>query len=167
MLMRLDRALTLAEDTFISVLLIAASTILFVNVVLRYVFNTGFIWAEEMVRYQIVWLVFVGASVAARKGIHIGVDAIVHLLPAPAQKVVRVAVYLLCILLCGILVFYGAELMLQTREFNQRTPAMQAPFWLAQLAIPVGAALMALRFAQETVRVIIGKERQAEATILN
>lgn len=164
---RLERTLSLAEDTFISILLLAASAILFVNVVLRYVFNTGFIWAEEMVRYQIVWLVFVGASVAARKGIHIGVDAVVQIMPAPVQKAVRIAVYLLCIAFCGILLFYGVELMLQTRAFNQRTPAMQAPFWLAQLAIPTGAALMGLRFTQELVRTIAGGERHVETTILN
>lgn len=167
MFARLDRALSLAEDTFISILLIAASTILFVNVVARYVFNSGFVWAEEMVRYQIVWLVFIGASVAARKGIHIGVDAVVHLMPASIQKMIRIAVYLLCILCCSILLFYGVELMLQTRAFNQRTPAMQAPFWLAQLAIPVGSALMGLRFVQEMVRMIMGVEHAPETTILN
>lgn len=167
MLTRFDRVLSLAEDTFISVLLIAASGILFVNVVLRYVFNSGFVWAEELVRYQIVWLVFIGASVAARKGIHIGVDAIVQLMPAPAQKVMRTAVYLLCILFCGLLLFYGVELMLQTRAFNQRTPAMQAPFWWAQLAIPVGAALMGLRFAQEMLRELAGGKHHVETTILN
>src|SRR5690606_21195173 len=60
MLNRLDRGLSWAEDAFVSTLLITASAILFVNVVARYVFNTGLIWAEEFVRYEIVWLVFIG-----------------------------------------------------------------------------------------------------------
>ncbi len=47
MLGRLDRGLSMAEDFFISVLLITASAILFVNVIGRYVFNYGFVWAEE------------------------------------------------------------------------------------------------------------------------
>lgn len=164
---RLDRALSRAEDVFISALLITASAILFVNVVARYVFNSGSTWAEELVRYQIVWLVFVGASVAARKGIHIGVDALVHVLPLPAQKVVRIAVLTLCIGFCGVLAFHGLELMLQTREFNQRTPAMQAPFWLMQLAIPTGALLMALRFVQELLATLTGAGHRAETTLLN
>lgn len=167
MLARLDRVLSFAEDTFISILLIAASAILFINVVGRYVFNSGFVWAEELVRYQIVWLVFVGASVAARKGIHIGVDAVVQIVPAKVRIAVRAAVFLVCIVFCGLLLFYGLELMLQTRAFNQRTPALQAPFWLAQLAIPVGAALMGLRFVQELLRTLTGEERHAETQILN
>lgn len=167
MLARFNRLLSFAEDTFISVLLIAASVILFVNVIGRYVFNSSFVWAEEVVRYQIVWLVFVGASVAARKGIHIGVDALVQIMPAGAQKLVRIGVLCLCVLFCGILLFYGVELMLQTRSFNQRTPAMQAPFWWAQLAIPVGAALMGLRFTQELVQTLADGERHVETTMLN
>jgi C4-dicarboxylate transporter DctQ subunit len=167
MLARFNRLLSFAEDTFISVLLIAASTILFVNVIGRYVFNFSFVWAEEVVRYQIVWLVFVGASVAARKGIHIGVDALVQIMPAGMQKLMRIAVLCLCVLFCGILLFYGVELMLQTRAFNQRTPAMQAPFWWAQLAIPVGAALMGLRFTQELVQTLAGGDRHVETTMLN
>jgi C4-dicarboxylate transporter DctQ subunit len=167
MLERLDRGLSIAEDTFISVMLITASAILFVNVVGRYVFNYGFVWAEELVRYEIIWLVFVGGSVAARKGIHIGVDAIVHLLPAPLQKLVNIAVLVLCIAFCAILAFYGWELVAQTRAFNQQTPAMQAPFWLMQLAIPVGAMLMGLRFTQSLVTAVTGREARHETSIIN
>jgi C4-dicarboxylate transporter DctQ subunit len=167
MLERLDRGLSIAEDTFISVMLITASVILFVNVVGRYVFNYGFVWAEEVVRYEIIWLVFVGSGVAARKGIHIGVDALVHLLPASLQKLVNVAVLILCIGFCVILAIYGWELVAQTRAFDQRTPAMQAPFWLMQMAIPVGALLMGLRFTQSLVIAVTGHEARHETSIIN
>lgn len=167
MLERLDRGLSMAEDFFISVMLITASVILFVNVVGRYVFNYGFVWAEELVRYEIIWLVFVGGSVAARKGIHIGVEALVHTLPSVVQKWVNGAVLILCIGFCAVLAFYGWELVAQTRLFNQRTPAMQFPFWLMQLAIPVGAVLMGLRFTQSFALAMVGAERRHETNIIN
>lgn len=167
MLERLDRGLSIGEDFFISVMLITASAILFVNVVGRYVFNYGFVWAEEVVRYEIIWLVFVGGSVAARKGIHIGVEALVHTLPPSVQKWVNSAVLVLCIGFCAILAFYGWELVAQTRQFNQRTPAMQFPFWLIQLAIPVGAMLMGLRFTQSLILAMVGAERPHETNIIN
>lgn len=167
MLGRLDRGLSMAEDFFISVLLITASAILFVNVIGRYVFNYGFVWAEELVRYEIVWLVFVGGSVAARKGIHIGVEALVHLLPPSIQKLTSIAVLLVCVLFCAILVYFGWELVSQTRIFDQRTPAMQVPFWLMQMAIPAGAMLMGLRFAQSLAIVMTGGAGRLEANIIN
>lgn len=167
MFQRLDRALSVAEDVFISALLISASLILFVNIVARYFFNTGFVWAEEFVRYEIVWLVFVGGSVAARKGIHIGVDAILHALPITAQRIVNIAVMVICIAFCIALVVYGSELASQTRMFGQRTSAMQVPFWIVQLAIPVGATLMGIRFAQQLWLEAVGKHRRAQTEIIN
>lgn len=148
MFRRLDRALCWLEDAFIASLLLSASVIIFVNVVMRYVFNTGFVWAEEFVRYEIVWLVFIGGSVAARKGIHIGVEALLHVLPPALQRALRVTVGLICIAFCAALIWYGAELVAQTQMFRQRTSAMQVPFWIVQLAVPLGAGLMALRFGQ-------------------
>ena len=56
----LDRILSHAEEFLLGVLLATASLVLFVNVVARYVFNWGFPWAEELVRYEIVWMVFLG-----------------------------------------------------------------------------------------------------------
>jgi C4-dicarboxylate transporter DctQ subunit len=148
MFSRIDSALCWLEDAFIASLLLSASVIIFVNVVLRYIFNTGFIWAEEFVRYEIVWLVFIGGSVAARKGIHIGVEAVLHVLPAAAARALKVTVGVICIAFCAALVWYGAELVAQTQTFRQRTSAMQAPFWIVQLAVPIGAALMLVRFAE-------------------
>lgn len=148
MLRRLDRALCWLEDAFIASLLLSASVIIFVNVIMRYVFNTGFIWAEEFVRYEIVWLVFIGGSVAGRKGIHIGVEALLHVLPPLLQRALKVTVGLICIGFCAALVWYGVELVAQTLMFRQRTSAMQTPFWIVQLAVPIGAGLMLLRFAE-------------------
>ena len=167
MLKRLDRALGRLEEAFIATLLASASVILFINVVLRYVFNTGVVWAEELVRYEIIWLVFIGGSVAARKGIHIGVEAVLHVLPARLAQALRITVYALCILFCAVLVWYGAELIAQTRMFGQKTSAMQAPFWVIQLAIPVGAGLMGLRFAQALWAEFAGEHRHAETEMLS
>ncbi len=167
MLQKIDNALCRLEEGFITTLLISASLILFINVVARYVFNTGFIWAEEFVRYEIIWMVFIGGSVAARKGIHIGVEALLHVLPDLIQRVLRVAVNLICIGFCVVLVIYGGELVEQTRSFGQKTSAMQAPFWIIQLAIPIGAALMSLRFAQAIWKELSGADRKVEAEIIS
>ncbi|WP_157019116.1 TRAP transporter small permease [Mesorhizobium xinjiangense] len=167
MLERFDRVLSRAEDVFIVTLLVTASAILFVNVVARYFFNTGLVWAEEFVRYEIVWLVFIGGSVATRKGIHIGVEMVLHMLPAPAQRLLNICVGVACVAFCLALAIYGLELVAQTKQFGQRSSAMQIPFWIVQLAIPVGAGLMALRFAQRLYLEIAGTYRRSETAILN
>lgn len=166
MFQRLDRALCWLEEGFITTLLISASAILFINVVARYAFNTGLVWAEEFVRYEIIWMVFIGGSVAARKGVHIGVEVLLHLLPPRPRLALKVAVKLICIGFCLVLVLYGAELAAQTRMFGQKTSAMQLPFWTIQLAIPVGAGLMLLRFAQGLWHDIAGARGRAETDMI-
>ena len=163
---RIDRALSWLEETFITTLLITSSVILFVNVVARYVFNTGFVWAEELVRYEIIWMVFIGGSVAVRKGIHIGIEVLLHVLPQSGKRMVRVTVGLICVGFCLVLLFYSIELSMQTRSFGQRSSAMQMPFWIIQLAIPIGAALMAIRFAQDLWRNVTGRHHKAETEML-
>ena len=71
---RLDRALGLAEWGFIGAALAFTSALLFVNVFLRYVFLAPINWAEELTLYLMVWIVFVGGSVAVRTRGHMAID---------------------------------------------------------------------------------------------
>lgn len=158
---KLDLFVSRSEEVLIGVLILSASVILFSNVVARYAFNAGFAWAEELVRYQIVWMVFLGASVAARQGIHIGVDLLIKFSPPGIARAIDLLVHAIAVAFCGFLVFYGVELVSQTRAFGQVSPALQMPTWMVQLAIPVGAALMGVRFMQQFFRTLLGREQEA------
>ena len=157
----LDRILSHAEEFLLGILLASASLVLFANVVARYVFNWGFPWAEELVRYEIVWMVFLGGSAAARQGLHIGVDIVVKFAPRPLRKTTEALINLISLVFCLLVLFYGAKLIIQTRMFGQVSPALQVPMWLVQLAIPVGGGLMALRFAQQLWHVFRGEKMEA------
>ena len=168
MLRAMDRVLSRVEEFVIGALLIAASFVLFINVVARYGFNDSFPWAEEMTRYAIVWMVFVGGSVAARKGAHIGVDVLARLLGEhPAGKIVTIGVDLLCVAFSVFLVVFGWELVAQARGFGQMTPALQIPLWTVQLAIPVGGFLMGLRFSQRILAELKGSTSKPAVEILS
>lgn len=147
-----DRILGRIERGVIGTLLIAASFVLFANVIARYGFNSGFTWAEEITRYAIIWMVFVGSSVAAQNGVHIGVDVLIRMLAGhAAQRYLVAAVGVLCILFSILLVIFGWTLAAHAYEVHQVTPAMHAPLWVVQSGVLVGGALMALRFSQRLV----------------
>src|SRR3982751_4080625 len=59
--------------------------LVFGNVVLRYGFNSGITTSEELSRWLLVWLAFLGAIVAVREHSHLGVDTLVRKL-GPAGK---------------------------------------------------------------------------------
>ena len=59
--------------------------LVFGNVVLRYGFNSGIAISEELSRWLLVWLTFLGAIVALREHAHLGVDTLVRALSARAE----------------------------------------------------------------------------------
>ena len=73
------------EEGLISLLLGLMTALTFANVVARYVFNSNILWALELTVFMFGWLVLLGASYAVKKGMHLGVDAIVQI-PAPGPR---------------------------------------------------------------------------------
>jgi TRAP-type C4-dicarboxylate transport system permease small subunit len=86
------------------VLCLAVMVVLvFTNLVLRYVFNSGIATSEELSRWLLVWLTFLGAIVALRQHAHLGVDTLVRALP-PRGK-------LLCFVISYALMLYADSLL--------------------------------------------------------
>lgn len=152
-LQRINKLSYFLEEILIGGLLASASLILFANVVARYVFNWGVPWAEELVRYEIIWMVFIGGSVAARKGIHIGIDILATFSPPKIRTVIHLIINAISLLFCVFLTVMGIDLITQAKMFGQVAPALQVPIWIVQMAVPIGGALMALRFLQRLISV--------------
>ncbi len=70
-------------------------SLVFGNVVLRYVFNSGIAWAEELSRLMFVWLIFLGAVLALRQHAHLGVELVQAKLPTWARRSCAVVSHLL------------------------------------------------------------------------
>jgi C4-dicarboxylate transporter DctQ subunit len=146
MLDRVARFIARVEDISVGVILLGATFILFQGVVLRYAFNYSFSWTEEVVRYSIVWLVFIGGSIAARRGAHICMDvAVVHLPPRARLAMAAVATAIAC-LFTALITYYGVILTWSIWSYDQRSPAGEFPMAFAFAAVPVGCALMTIRF---------------------
>lgn len=79
----------------ITLCLITMVVLVFGNVVLRYVFNTGFTKGEELSRWCFVWLTFFGAIIGMREHAHLGVDLVVKHLPIAGKKLCLVVGHLL------------------------------------------------------------------------
>lgn len=143
---RINRTVGRAEDIAVGLIILLATYVLFQGVVLRYVFNYAFPWTEEVVRYSIVWLVFLGGSIAARRGAHIAMDIVVVYLPPRAKLFfMGVATALTC-LFTLIMTYYGILLTWSIWSYNQLSPAAEIPMAIPFAAIPVGCALMSIRF---------------------
>lgn len=86
------------EETVIAIILGLMTLITFVNVVLRYGFNTGLIWGLEAVTFLFAWLVLFGVSYAVKVTAHLGVDALINLFSPPMRKIVALIAAAVCIM---------------------------------------------------------------------
>jgi TRAP-type transport system small permease protein len=120
--------------------LLVMVAMVFGNVVLRYGFNSGLVISEELSRFAFVWMTFVGAIVAAREGLHLGVDALLVALPDGAHRACLVVAESLVIACCVVLVW-------GTWRQHEVNASVQAPvsglpmIWVFGVAYLAGAGM--------------------------
>ncbi len=103
----LGRAMHRFEETGIAVILGSMTLIAFVNVVLRKAFNSGLLWGLEVVSILFAWLVLFGMSYAVKVTAHLGVDALINVLPKERKKPFAL-VAVTCCLAYALLLMKGA-----------------------------------------------------------
>lgn len=147
----LDRSLSLLEQGLLVAALVASTASLIADITLRNTVGMALPWAAELTRYAIVWMVFVGAAVAAREGSHITIDIVGEALPLRLGKAVGIAAMLISAAACALFAVIAGKLVMQMLMFRQLSPSLEIPMWTVYLAIPVGFLLMAVRFLQAAV----------------
>lgn len=90
-------------------LLAGMAAMVFVNVVLRYGFNSGIAWSEEMSRYFFVWLTFIGAVLTFAEHGHIGVETLVRRF-GRSGRLACMAISNVIILICAAVLLWGTWL---------------------------------------------------------
>lgn len=140
-------AIAKASIIVISVVMICVTL---AQVIFRYVVAAPLPWSEEMARYCFVWIVFLGGAVGLARGIHLGVDLVVNMLPPPLRR----AMDALTSLLIGgfaCVVIYASVPVLNMNMF-QRSPALGVQMTYIYMAIPISMGLILLICAERVIR---------------
>ncbi len=93
----LGRVVNEFEETVIAVILGLMTLITFTNVILRYVFNSSLIWGLELTSALFAWLVLFGMSYAVKVTAHLGVDAVINLLPHRGRRILALVAAVCCL----------------------------------------------------------------------
>lgn len=104
------------------------------------VFFTAVSWSEELARYLLIWLSFLGATMAWQRGRHIVVTFFVAVLPAHIQKAVQAAALAVAMVFFAVIVYYGVRFM-QIQAF-QVSPSLRIPIRYIFGIVPLSAAIM-------------------------
>ncbi len=137
-----SQTLNRCTEFLLFVLGISMALIVALQVFFRYVLNHSLFWSEELARFLLVWLSFLGASSAYRRGVHPGVDVFFVRMPLTLQKALRILVHMVSLALFGIMIFFGCKFAWFVR--SQISPALLMPKWIIMGIIPVSGILFAV-----------------------
>jgi len=146
------------EEGLIAVLLAVMTLLAFAQVVARYVFNFSFVWALELITILFAWLIFLGMSYGVRVGSHIGVDALVRTLKPRNARFVAAIAAILCMAYAVIIVVGGWIYVAKMYEIGILAQDLPIPQWVPRLVLPLGFALLAVRFLQVFYRIVTGRQ---------
>ena len=115
------------------------------QIVLRNLFDVGFIWGDEMLRMLVLWLAVGGAVAASRSDKHIRIDLLNRYLPERAVRGVKVVLHLFTAAVSGVMAWYSLAFVRMSWEFGDVLLG-SVPAWIPQAVLPVGFALIAWRY---------------------
>ncbi len=124
-------------------MLIGAMTLLVgAQIAGRFLFGFSLFWSDELARFLLVWIAFLGMSVGVRRGAHPGVDSLVRSLPPARARAASLLAIACCSLFFLVMVVYGTLLVLRT--WGQHSPSLGLRMGVPYLAVPTAGVLMGL-----------------------
>lgn len=108
----------------------------------RFVLKATYSWTDELCRYGMVWMTFIGTGYAVRTHGHIAVDLLKNFLPAKATAVIERFNDVCEVVLGAILCKYGMSMVLT--NFTQMTPGLKISMGLVYSCIPIGGLLICI-----------------------
>ncbi len=135
-----SRSLNRLAEWAMVLLLAAMALVTGLAIAGRFVFSYSFFWSDELTRFLLVWVAFLGMSVGVRRGAHPGIDSLTRALPHRASGFVLGCAALLALCFFAVMAGYGG--VLTVRAWPQRSPSLGLRMAVPYLAVPAAGLLM-------------------------
>jgi len=149
------------EELILALLLAAMILLAGSQIVLRNLFDSGIDWAEPLLRLLVLWVGMLGAMLATHDDKHIRIDVVSRYLSPDKRRLSSRLTALVSAVVAALLAYYSARFVYF--EWQDGTEAFNGmPAWLAEMVLPVGFGVMALRCALHTV-IVPNSEKESAA----
>lgn len=122
----------------------------FMQVIFRFVIEQPLAWTEELARYCLIWITFLGAAFAMATKSHIGVEFFVNLLAVPVRRVVYLLAVVASLAFFLLLVVEGYELAMGA--MSQESPVLRIPMGIVYGVIPLSGCILIINLASQLPR---------------
>lgn len=117
--------------------------IIFIQVIMRYVFNNSLSWSEELGKFIFVWLSWIGISIGAKRGEHIKLTMFVDRLSPKGAQISNIFSELIVIGICAVTAYYGSTLVASQSKVHYA--GIKISMAWGYLSVVLGCVLMILR----------------------
>ncbi len=156
---RFDALLARAVDYILSALGISMTVIVALEVYCRYILNHSLFWAEELARYILVWLTFLGATAAYRRKVHPGIDILTQRFGPRLYRTNAVLIHCISLGFFMVMIYYGTAFSYFVRL--QITPALSLPKWIIFAIIPISGIIFTCHGLLFLIKELTGKNRDS------
>jgi len=166
LLRQFERAIARIEKYLAITALSIMVAVAFGQIIMRTLFSQGFLWADVLLRQLVLWVGFLGASLATRQDAHIDVDVFTRLLPKKGKIISGLIANIIGAVVCIFLAEAAFDFVRYEYELGETIRALNLPIWVLQLILPFAFAMISLRFfigAVDRGRKLFGKGKDVKA----
>ena len=142
---RVDEVIARVEQTLIVTFLGFMILLAFSQIVLRNVFSTGLNWGDSLLRNLVLWIGFIGATLATKEGKHISIDVVSRWLPSLGKNIVTLMTHLFSLFICSLLTYAALKFIKNEVQMENRS-FLNIPAWIPEMILPMTFSLMTFRF---------------------
>jgi TRAP-type C4-dicarboxylate transport system permease small subunit len=144
---RFGDALSHYSNVFAAIGLITIMLVNGLNVGTRYFLGFAFPWADELMQFIMIALIFTGCVTITWRQLHIRIDLLLEIFTPRVRRVIDALTAIVSI--AALLYIDKASFSIVDRlfEFEQRSLALEVPLWIPQFFVAAGFLLMAVIIA--------------------
>lgn len=151
---KLSKYLDFYEKTFGTIVLLTMVALVFYQVIARFILGSQLRWSEELARYCMLYISFLGIGAGIKYHKHVGVDLLSNLLKPEGKRILRLFLAVVTVIIIGIFTYYTGKVALKIFKTGQVSPAAHIPMWIPYATIPLGFFGGILREVEEIVKII-------------
>lgn len=124
-------------------MLVIASALGVFQIITRFVLEQPAEWSEVLIRFSLIWMVFLGIPMAFRQGAMVSVDALYRAVPTALKRVLDAVVALAALALMAVILWWGYDYAVRGSVQTMAGLESLSMFW-AYVALPIGAVFSML-----------------------
>jgi C4-dicarboxylate transporter DctQ subunit len=146
---KISKILAKIEELSVLISVIITTIAIFLNVVMRNIFQFPLSWPDEVGRYLLIYIIFYGYIIAVRRESEIKVD-IIHRFFPHAKRFLSILSYIASIIFSGGLIILGFKYMLLKYRLETKSIILEFPIWILPLIfLVIGGVVMAYRYSEK------------------